>query len=277
MFDIPFVDSVFHPTDLSDASSHAFAHALAIALHRQSRFTILHATQDSENWMQFPSIQTTLRRWGLLSESSDGTSIFNKLDINVEKISLQSTHPLKAIIDYLKTKPSDLIVLATEGREGLARWIRPSIAERIAHQTETKTLFVPNKCRGFVSYDTGKVLLKKILIPVDFHPSPSSAIEYAARAAKYVGGKVEITLCHIGKDWKMSSLILPDHEDITWIKKNCTGNIVEKITEMAAAQEIDLLVMPTAGHDGVFDALRGSVTEKVLRHAPCPLLAVPTN
>jgi nucleotide-binding universal stress UspA family protein len=33
--------------------------------------------------------------------------------------------------------------------------------------------------------------------------------------------------------------------------------------------------MPTAGREGVFDALRGSTTERVLRRAPCPLLAVP--
>jgi nucleotide-binding universal stress UspA family protein len=33
--------------------------------------------------------------------------------------------------------------------------------------------------------------------------------------------------------------------------------------------------MATQGHHGVLDALRGSVTERVLRRAPCPLLAVP--
>jgi len=36
-------------------------------------------------------------------------------------------------------------------------------------------------------------------------------------------------------------------------------------------------VMSTAGHEGFLDALRGSVTEQVLRHSPCPLLAVPTT
>jgi nucleotide-binding universal stress UspA family protein len=32
--------------------------------------------------------------------------------------------------------------------------------------------------------------------------------------------------------------------------------------------------MPTAGHHGVLDALRGSTTERVIRHAPCPVLAL---
>ena len=33
--------------------------------------------------------------------------------------------------------------------------------------------------------------------------------------------------------------------------------------------------MATEGRHGVVDALRGSVTERVVRDAPCPVLAVP--
>ncbi len=42
----------------------------------------------------------------------------------------------------------------------------------------------------------------------------------------------------------------------------------------ADEREVDLIVMATAGRDGFLDALRGSVTEQVLRRAPCPVLAV---
>jgi nucleotide-binding universal stress UspA family protein len=52
----------------------------------------------------------------------------------------------------------------------------------------------------------------------------------------------------------------------------------EPIAEILAATELlgaDLIVMPTAGRAGVFEVLRGSTTEQVLRQAPCPLLAVP--
>ena len=37
----------------------------------------------------------------------------------------------------------------------------------------------------------------------------------------------------------------------------------------------DLVVMGTEGHDSIRDMLRGSTTERVLRHATCPLLIVP--
>jgi nucleotide-binding universal stress UspA family protein len=277
VLNMPFVKSVFHPTDFSEPSMHAFAHALAISLNRQTHFTIMHAAEEDHSLSHFPSIRQTLVRWGLADANNDTADILEELNLRVKKINLKTTHPLKSIVAYLQTTPTDLIVLATEGREGLARWIRPSMAERIAHRSETMTLFVPHKSRGFVSLDDGKFCLKRILIPVDFHPSPLPAIEYALRAAKCSDKPVEIVLCHVGNEWKMSSLELPEEPGITWIKKFCSGNIVRQLINLAHIQEINLIAMSTAGLDGVFDALRGSVTDQILREAPCPLLAVPVN
>ena len=42
-----------------------------------------------------------------------------------------------------------------------------------------------------------------------------------------------------------------------------------------AAQNADLIIMATEGRQGVLDAMRGSVTERVVRGADCPVLAVP--
>ena len=53
------------------------------------------------------------------------------------------------------------------------------------------------------------------------------------------------------------------------------GPVVETIVSVAEEIDANIIVMPTAGHHGLLDALRGSVTERVLREAPCPVLAVP--
>lgn len=53
-----------------------------------------------------------------------------------------------------------------------------------------------------------------------------------------------------------------------------TGEPVNTILTKAADKSADLIAMPTAGHHGFLDALRGSTTERVIRHAPCPVLAV---
>lgn len=44
-----------------------------------------------------------------------------------------------------------------------------------------------------------------------------------------------------------------------------------------SAEEADLIVMATEGEHGIIDAMRGSVTERVVRDAPCPVLAVPAR
>ena len=69
---------------------------------------------------------------------------------------------------------------------------------------------------------------------------------------------------------------LPEIPDVNWIIANRDGDVMQEILP-DAGKMVDLIIMSTAGHDGFLDALRGSVTQQVLRAAPCPLLAVPTT
>ncbi|MBK7583943.1 MAG: universal stress protein [Myxococcales bacterium] len=55
------------------------------------------------------------------------------------------------------------------------------------------------------------------------------------------------------------------------------GDAAAVIVERARSQPIDLLVMGTHGRTGVRRFLMGSVAERVLRLAPCPVLVVPLN
>lgn len=65
MSDTPFVRSVLHPSDFSEASHAAFTSALAIALYRQASFTILHVVPRSQAvdvWSNSPPVRKTLER-----------------------------------------------------------------------------------------------------------------------------------------------------------------------------------------------------------------------
>lgn len=277
---VPFISSVFHPTDFSEGSKNAFAHALAIALLRKTGFTILHvgAGDINEEWTQFPPVRATLERWGLLQKGSPRSAVFEKLGVKVQKIDVRGRSPLATTLDYLEEYPTDLIVLATEGREGLPRWIHPSTAERLARKSRTMTLFVPKSTRGFVSLTDGEISLKKILIPVDHRPSPASAIAYATRAATFMGDPpVEITVMHVGDSTEMPRLDLPEAPTYSWKKLHLRGEVVEEIIRVVEEHFVDLVAMATHGHEGILDALRGSVTEHVLRRSPCPVLAVPAD
>ena len=266
--------------DFSAKSENAFAHALAIALHRQTEFTILHAggkNPSKEDWTRFPAVRGALERWGFLEKGSRRSAVFEELRVNVKKILARSDNPVTAALEFLEKNPTDLIVLATEGREGLSQWVQPSVAERLAQRSKTKTLFVPGDARGFISLESGEVTLRKILVPVDHKPDPTPAIVYSTRTARLLeDGNIEVILLHVGEESRFPETVTPEAANCSFSRLCRQGNPVDEIIKVAGEQSVDLIMMTTEGWNGILDVLRGTVTEKVLRQAPCPLLAVPT-
>jgi nucleotide-binding universal stress UspA family protein len=55
------------------------------------------------------------------------------------------------------------------------------------------------------------------------------------------------------------------------------GREAEEILDFTSRQRIDLIVMGMHGHGRKARWLRGSVTDQVLRRAPCPVLAIPAS
>jgi nucleotide-binding universal stress UspA family protein len=279
--DPPFVSSVLHPTDFSAASETAFAHALAIAVARKCDLRILHVNPDLDgdaDWTRFPSVRGTLERWGLLAPGSPRSAVFEQLSVAVTKVAVRGRSALTATLEYLDLHPTSLIVLATEGRHGPPRWIRPSVAERLGRRSHIMTLFVPAGARGFVSPADGSVSLRRILVPVDHEPHPHAALVSAARAAAILGAApVEILLLHVGDPERLPPCELPDAAGCEWRWLVRQGDVLGEILGAAHEDEPDVIAMATEGHQGILDALRGSVTEQVVRRAPCAVLAVPAG
>jgi nucleotide-binding universal stress UspA family protein len=271
-----FIASVVHPTDFSPASQRAFAHAMAVALIRRASLTLLHVSSDGTGeWSGFPAVRETLERWHLLEPGSTRADVSTAVGVKVTKVNLSSRSPVSAVTDYVHRKPTDLLVVATEQREGLARFLHGSTAEAMARRSRTMTLFVPADARrSLVSLDDGSLTLHNILIPVDHAPDPGTAFEFARRVAGIAaGGQVTITLLHVGA--AMPDVPFADGPAWKVVRMQRDGDPVNQIVDTADALKAELIVMPTAGRAGVFEALRGSTTERVLRHASCPLLAVP--
>ena len=277
----PFIESVVHPTDFSPASERAFAHALAIALLRRARLVILHvgADDDRPDWSEFPAVRGTLERWGLLERGSPREAVFEQFGVKVTKLMISGGFPARAVVDYLDAAPADLLVVATEGRDGATRWLHGSVAEAMARRSRTMTLFVPADAeRSFVSLADGTLTLNNVLIPVDHTPDASAAVEFARRAADIGGdGKATISLLHVGAETDMPRVKAEDGARWTFARMRREGEPVAEILAAAELVGADLIVMPTAGRAGVFEVLRGSTTERVLRQARCPLLAVPAS
>jgi universal stress protein A len=142
--------------------------------------------------------------------------------------------------------------------------------------------------------------LRRILVPTDFGKSSDNALTYGlAFAQKFAA---EVWLLHVVQDL---SLFIPEAVFSTpppvppveqfiaaaraalervVARLNVDGVIVhaevgvgppfDEITRFATEKDIDLIVMGTHGHTGLAHVLLGSVAEKVVRRAPCPVLTV---
>jgi nucleotide-binding universal stress UspA family protein len=96
------------------------------------------------------------------------------------------------------------------------------------------------------------------------------------RAAEAFGDDVvEIVLLHVNNG-DFPSLQRPSSESCVWKEMRGEGDAAVAILD-AAQEEVDLIIMATEGRRGIVDALRGSVTDRVVRGAPCPVLAVPAR
>jgi nucleotide-binding universal stress UspA family protein len=142
------------------------------------------------------------------------------------------------------------------------------------------------------------MLPKNILVPTDLSEGAEEALDFACELARQFGAKVHL-LHVIGiptlgvpelgvalTSTVIDSLVHDDQEALDQLverKKALadfgevmlrTGDARDLINQTAKEISADLIVMGTHGRRGVTRALLGSVTETVVRTAPCPVLTV---
>ena len=237
-----------------------------------------HLRPEKVYWLDFPAVRATLARWNILPSGVRQEEVV-KAGLRIRKILTSSADPVESMLRHFHKFPPALIVLATHQREGLDRWLHKAVAEPLARRSGAMTLFIPHEGRGFVSPNDGSVVLKKILVPVDHDPDPQTALDKAlllARGLNCVEG--EFCLIHIATNNKKTPVIdLPLGRGWSFETIVRQGKVVDEILKAEANWHPDLMVLATQGHMDFLDALRGSTTERVLRGAHCPVLAVPAQ
>ena len=140
--------------------------------------------------------------------------------------------------------------------------------------------------------------LRRILVPTDFSEPSLKALEYAVALGQALGmGGTEVLLVHaveplpypdeIGLGMHLNSLPVEPWkarlEDLskTHIPPPLRGSThvlmglpFQVICDTARGEDADLLVVATHGYTGLRRFFLGSTAEKVVRHAPCPVLVV---
>ncbi len=142
--------------------------------------------------------------------------------------------------------------------------------------------------------------LRRILLPTDLSEHSETAVPYACSLAERFGA--ELHLLYVFEQYTGSSYVpgvpLPAADSdmqqlkhdvaaamakwidddwaakLTIVRATCEGSAFVEIIRYAKQQDIDLIVMGTHGRSGVPHLLVGSVAEKVVRKASCPVLTV---
>ena len=268
---------IFHPTDFSAADQAAFAHAVKLTCLAQGELTMMHVDPaiERKDFEDFPRIRPLLARWGVLPEGSAKEAV-SKLGVQIKRVRAVADNATGAILQQLMAHPTELLVLSTHQREGLARLTHHAVAEPVARGSHARTLFVPAGVEGFVSAETGRTNLTRVLIPIAHKPHPQPAIDLAADLASTLGSEtVLFELVHLGTEADPPKFTKPERLGWSWETLVAKGDPVEWILAAGADFDVDLIVMTTEGHTSLFDLLRGSTTERVVRGARCPLLAIP--
>jgi len=270
--------SIVHPTDFSDLSVDAFAHAMRIAVATKSKLHVLHVAQNEiAGDLAFPHARRLLVQWGLLENDDPSSATVAKLGMEIENVRLVGRNPTQSIVSFLERHPSDLVVFATGGRDGIQSWLQGSVSEAVRRWSAIPALFIPPSAHGFISQVSGDIALRRVLIPVDFFPAPGEALVTVQRlVVALASANVVLHILHVGTsapsfDVASTNKILVPPVLIR------SGDVVASIIEAALEFEVDFIGMPTAGRHGILDAIRGSTTERVIRHAPCPVLAIPAQ
>ena len=142
------------------------------------------------------------------------------------------------------------------------------------------------------------IALKKILVPTDFSECSAAAVSYGRALATAFGA--ELHLLHVVQDpytqpwaaeafpaplgdllqeWEQQAearlkTLIPETERATSIAATVIGSPFYEIVRYAAEHNVDLIVIGTHGRGPLGHMLLGSVAEKVVRKAPCPVLTV---
>jgi len=101
--------TIVHPTDFSNISVEAFAHALRITLVMRGKLYLVHIAEPEypDELDAFPHVRHALEQWRLLDANEPPAVVSNRLGIKVAKVGVQAQDPVRGLLYFLDEHPSD--------------------------------------------------------------------------------------------------------------------------------------------------------------------------
>ena len=147
------------------------------------------------------------------------------------------------------------------------------------------------------------IALKHVLVPTDFSDASESALRYGKALATAFGASLHVvhvieepygqpwaveaygfSLASLQEEWikdargrLAASLSEDERTALRAVTTTVLGHPVMEILRYAKENSVDLIVMGTHGRGPLGHVVLGSVAERVVRKAPCPVLTVRTK
>lgn len=142
------------------------------------------------------------------------------------------------------------------------------------------------------------LVMKRILVPLDFSANATRALDYACALAKKFDAALHLVhVCEVPSmmtgsmdayaiaytDWSQQmgdeaerelEKLRPRLAGVTVSTEVLFGNPARAIVTAARTNDVDLIVMGTHGHGPVMHVVMGNVAERVVRTADCPVLTL---
>jgi nucleotide-binding universal stress UspA family protein len=286
--------SVLFPTDFTSCSRQALPYALffsrkyhaelhmmhAIVLHDDDPHNPAHHFPDTEKLHALLK-ETAAKQMSVEIDDNDAN------DLKIKQVQERGISAAPMILEYASSKDIDLIVSGTHGRRGLGHLLLGSVAEEVVRLAPCPVLTIRER-----EEPKAMEAFERILVPVDFSNYSMQALLYAKQIAASCDARLQ--LLHIVEDavypvfYRTFSLELhglgnqiaakskealeemfneSGGPDVPFNIEVLTGNPPSNI-------DTDLIVIATHGLTGLEHLLIGSVAEKVVRQAPCPVFTV---
>jgi nucleotide-binding universal stress UspA family protein len=204
--------------------------------------------------------------------------------VRVETVLCEGTNPAGMILEEVREKRTDLLVIGTRGHKGLARFVLGSTAEKLIHQARCPILAVGPS----VPAPKLPINFERIVYATDFSPEAAKACVFALSFAQDFGA--HLYLCHVLpednhpmndqdlNDRFVSALrnLVPDVAR-EWCEPECVlehGVAADGILLLAQRVKADLIVLGTRKTSHWFDNFKTGVAFQVISSSHCPVLTI---
>jgi nucleotide-binding universal stress UspA family protein len=269
-------DKLLVCTDGSAGGNNAVAGTLDLAKACGSQVFVV---QVLEIVAEFQAVMPDLK-YSLVQEAQRNMEVIEaeaaKLGVPIQAVIVEGQQPHAAIVTQIEKIGPDLVIMGRRGKHGLADILMGSVTARVIGHSPVNVLVVP---RG------GSIGFQRILVASDGSPHSELTWELALAMAKQAGSQlIAIAVAREEGDIIEANALV--HKMLT--AANRAGMPLKGVSPQGVApdagiihqaikNEVDLIVMGSHGRTGLKRLLMGSVTERVIGQAPCPVLVVKKN